>query len=96
MYELQTTSNFRKKYKKLAEKNKKLQDSVQKTLALLRLNPKYKSLKTHKVFLSQYGEVYSSFVTGDIRIIWMQIENKLIILLLDIGGHSGGKGVYNR
>ena len=94
MYELQTTSNFRKRYKNLAEKNKKLQDSVQKTLDLLRLNPKYKSLKTHKVFLSQYGEVYSSFVTGDIRIIWLQVETKLIILLLDIGGHSGSKSVY--
>ena len=94
MYELQTTSNFRKKYKKLVEKNKKLQSFVQKTLDLLRLNPKYKSLKTHKVFLSQYGEVYSSFVTGDIRIIWLQVENKLIILLLDIGGHSGSKSVY--
>ena len=94
MYELQTTSNFRKKYIKLAEKNKKLQNSVQKTLDLLRLNPKYKSLKTHKVFLSQYGEVYSSFVTGDIRIIWIQVENNLIILLLDIGGHSGSKGIY--
>ena len=94
MYELQTTSNFRKKYKKLVEKNKKLQNAIEKTLELLRSNPKYKSLKTHKVFLSQYGEVYSSFVTGDIRVIWIQIENKLIILLLDIGGHSGGKGVY--
>lgn len=94
MYELQTTSNFRKKYIKLAEKNKKLQDSFQKTLELLRTNPKYKSLKTHKVFLSQYGEVYSSFVTGDVRIIWMRVENKLVILLLDIGGHSGSKSVY--
>lgn len=94
MYELQTTSNFRRKYIKFAEKNKKLQNSVQKTLDLLRVNPKYKSLKTHKVFLSQYGEVYSSFVTGDIRIIWIQIGNKLLILLLDIGGHSGGKSVY--
>lgn len=94
MYELQTTSNFRKKYIKLAEKDKKLQHSVQKTLELLRTSPKYKSLKTHKVFLSQYGEVYSSFVTGDVRIIWMRIENKLIILLLNIGGHSGSKGVY--
>lgn len=94
MYELQTTSNFRKKYKKLARKNKKLQNAVEKTLELLRSNPKYKSLKTHKVFLSQYGDVYSSFVTRDVRIIWMQIENKLIILLLDIGGHSGSKGVY--
>ena len=94
MYELQTTSNFRKKYKKLVEKNKKLQNAIEKTLELLRSNPKYKSLKTHKVFLSQYGEVYSSFVTGDIRIIWIQIEEKLVILLLDIGGHSGSKGIY--
>ena len=94
MYEIQSISAFRKKYRKLIERNKKLEKAILQTIDLLKANPKYKSLKTHKVFLSNYGEVYSSYVTGDIRIIWMQIENKLIILLLDVGGHSGGKGVY--
>lgn len=94
MYEIQSISAFRKKYRKLIERNKKLEKAILQTIDLLKTNPKYKSLKTHKVFLSNYGEVYSSYVTGDIRIIWMQIENKLIILLLDVGGHSGSKGVY--
>lgn len=94
MYELETTSHFRKRYTKLAGKNQKLQKTIEKTLELLKKHPRYQSLKTHKVFISEYGEVNSSRVTGDIRIIWMKIENKLIILLLDIGGHSGGKGVY--
>ena len=94
MYDIQITSRFKKRYKKLTEKNKKLENIILKTLRLLRTDPGYKSLRTHKIFISSFGEVYSSYVTGDLRIIWMQVENKLIILLLDIGGHSGSTGVY--
>ncbi len=94
MYEIQSISAFRKKYRKFIERNKQLEKAILKTINLLKANPRYKSLKTHKIFYSNYGEVYSSFVTGDVRIIWMEIEGKLVILLLDIGGHSGGKGVY--
>ncbi len=94
MYEIQSISAFRKKYRKLTERNKKLEKAILLTIDLLKTNPKYKSLKTHKIFHSNYGEVYSSYVTGDIRIVWIEIDGKLIILLLDIGGHSGNKGVY--
>ncbi len=94
MYEIQSISAFRKKYRKFIERNKKLEKAILLTIEQLKVNPKYKALKTHKIFHSNYGEVYSSYVTGDVRIIWMQIENKLIILLLDIGGHSSGKSVY--
>ena len=94
VYDIQTTSRFRNRYKKLTGKNKKLESLILKTLKLLKTDPSYKSLRTHKVFISSFGEVYSSYVTGDLRIIWMWVESKLIILLLDIGGHSGGSGVY--
>jgi len=51
------------------------------------------SLKTHKVFISDYGKVYSSNVTGDIRVIW-SLEETYVLLLLDIGGHEGSTRVY--
>jgi mRNA-degrading endonuclease YafQ of YafQ-DinJ toxin-antitoxin module len=39
--------------------------------------------------------VYSSSISGDLRIIWEFSENEInIIDLLDIGGHSGSKSVY--
>ncbi len=94
MYELEVTSHFRRKYKKLVAKNKILKDQISYTLKQLAKDPKHKNLRSHKIIGSEYGDVFSSSVTGDIRIIWKDIDDKLILLLLDIGGHSGGKGVY--
>jgi mRNA-degrading endonuclease YafQ of YafQ-DinJ toxin-antitoxin module len=94
MYELETTSYFRKKYRKLTSKNSELITRVEKTLNQLAKNPKHKNLKSHKIMSAEYGEVISSSVTGDIRILWKKIDEKLILLLLDIGGHSGGSRVY--
>jgi len=38
---------------------------------------------------------FSSWLDPDLRIIWnFDGENKIVIILLDIGGHSGGKSVY--
>jgi mRNA-degrading endonuclease RelE of RelBE toxin-antitoxin system len=42
MYELETTSYFRKKYKKLTSKNTELITRVEKTLNQLAKNPKQK------------------------------------------------------
>ena len=50
-------------------------------------------------------DVFSSSVTGDIRIIWRYLDENIksktieileiqVLELLDIGGHSGGKSVY--
>ena len=40
------------------------------------------------------GKVYSSFISGDIRIIWEFSNGSLHILVLNIGGHSGTNNVY--
>lgn len=94
MYQLQASKNFRKKFAKLITNNKVIETKINKSLEQLSKNPAYPGLKTHKVDLANWGNVYSSWVTGDIRIIWRLIDQYLILLLLDIGGHSGSKGVY--
>lgn len=94
MYELEVTSHFRRKYKKLVAKNKILKDQIALSLKQLAKDPKSKNLRSHKITSSEYGNVFSSSVTGDIRIIWKEIDDKLVLLLLDIGGHSGARGVY--
>ena len=93
-WQLETTSHFRKKYSKLTKNNSKLIKQVEKTLLQLAENPKHKGLKSHKIKSSNFGEVISSRVSGDIRIIWKSVDEKLVLLLLDIGGHSGTNSVY--
>lgn len=68
---------------------------LNKTLKILAQEPFYPSLHTHKVISKNFGEQYSSRVTGDIRIIWCFHENHVLTLLvLDIGTHSGSHRVY--
>jgi Txe/YoeB family toxin of Txe-Axe toxin-antitoxin module len=93
-YQLEVTKKAAKKYKKLTTKNKHLQEKVQKILKILVDDPFHLKLKTHKVQITNYGIVYSSRITQDIRIIWDIENDKVTIVLLDIGGHSGSKGVY--
>jgi mRNA-degrading endonuclease YafQ of YafQ-DinJ toxin-antitoxin module len=73
-----------------------LKNKISKTITNLAENPKNPILKTHKVTTKVHGEVFSSSVTGDIRIIWLISDDKKItILLVDIGGHSGFDRVYD-
>ncbi len=90
---LKFAKKFAKKQKKLIYENQCLKPRIQKTLLALCIDPFYKSLRTHKIQIAD-GYVYSSRVTGDIRIIWEFENSELSILLLDIGGHEGSKGVY--
>jgi mRNA-degrading endonuclease YafQ of YafQ-DinJ toxin-antitoxin module len=94
MYKIETTSIFDKGYSKLIMNNKLLEKKILKTIEKLKEEPSYPGLKTHVVNLPSWGKVCSSWVTGDIRIIWKEIDCELILLLLDIGGHSGGAKVY--
>ncbi len=57
------------------------------------LDPYYPSLKTHKVDITNFGVVYSSRVTGDIRIVWKYL-NRDTIVILTTGGHDGKSSVY--
>lgn len=71
--------------------NKRLKTALQK----LAIDPAHPSLQSHKVNTVNYGEKWSSWVTGDIRIIWdYDSEERLVIILLDIGRHSGTHKVY--
>jgi mRNA-degrading endonuclease YafQ of YafQ-DinJ toxin-antitoxin module len=91
-YQIESTRHFNRKYKKLTDKNPTLIKRIDKALSKLLENPLDKSLKTHRIN-TKHGHSMSSYVTSDIRIIW-QLEDLENILLLDIGGHEGSKGVY--
>jgi mRNA-degrading endonuclease YafQ of YafQ-DinJ toxin-antitoxin module len=92
-HEIEYTSHFQKKYKKIIEKNSNLIKRTEKTLSMLQDNPMHKSLQSHKI-KSKSGSVMSSYVTSDIRIIWTLDEDAQTILLHDIGGHEGTNSVY--
>jgi mRNA-degrading endonuclease YafQ of YafQ-DinJ toxin-antitoxin module len=95
VYRIQVDKNFNKKYLKLIKNNDVLRKKIIKTIEQLAKDPFYPSLKSQTVVLPELGKTYSSRVTGDIRIIWnFDSNNALILILIDIGGHSGSKGVY--
>lgn len=95
MYKLRATLSYKNTFNKLAQNDEALKKRVMVSLFKLVKNPKHPSLHSHKVGTVLYGQRWSSSVTGDIRIIWdYDSETRLIILLLDIGGHSGTHKVY--
>ena len=95
MFTLIFTKPFDKSYKSIIKENKEIAKKARKALLLLEQDPFYPSLKTHRVNTKNYGEKWSSWATGDIRIIWdYDTENRLVIILLDIGKHSGVHKVY--
>lgn len=95
MFTLVFTKNFDETYISVIRENKATEKKIRKTLHFLAQDPFYPSLKTHKANTRNYGEKWSSWVTGDIRIIWdYDTEKRLVIILLDIGKHSGTHKVY--
>lgn len=68
---------------------------TKKAIKLMRTDPFYPSLKSHKVNTRNFGERWSSWITGNLRIIWdFDTEKQLVILLLAITKHSGGHKEY--
>ena len=95
MYKLSFEKNFLKASKKLSNKKRLKLKQLNIVLERLRENPFSQSLKTHRVDSKNHGKAWSSRVDGDLRIIWnFDSEDRVIILLLDIGGHSGTDKVY--
>ena len=95
MFILRFLDSFNPTYKALIKGNREKEKRTRKALNLLRLDPFYPSLKTHKVYTKSFGERWSSWVTGDIRIIWdFDERQKLTILLLAITEHSGTHREY--
>ena len=93
-FTLRPLPRFARKFKKLVQPGSALAVRFERTLTLLAQNPAAPSLRTHKVDLAGV-KVYSSSVTGDLRVIWRYADGVLdVIDLLDVGGHEGSRGVY--
>jgi len=95
MFTFIATDPFKESRAKIVANNEQLKKRLKTTLYKLASNPLHPSLKSHKVNTSKHGVQWSSWVTGDIRIIWKYGSlERLVIILLDIGGHSGSRKVY--
>ncbi len=95
MYTVIPTRSFDQAYISLTKKNATLKRRTIKTIQLLAENPRHPSLHSHKVVSRKYGEMWSSRVTADIRIIWNYNSKEIqVIDLYDIGGHTGTHKVY--
>jgi mRNA-degrading endonuclease YafQ of YafQ-DinJ toxin-antitoxin module len=95
MYAIDFASTFSPTHKKVIKGDKKLEKRLEKTLLLLKNDPFYPSLKSHKVDTRNFGKKWSSRITGDLRIIWdFYPEEKLIIILFAITSHTGKHREY--
>ncbi|MBI1869518.1 type II toxin-antitoxin system mRNA interferase toxin, RelE/StbE family [Candidatus Gottesmanbacteria bacterium] len=95
MYDLHFASTFAPTYKALIKNNQELEKRTKKALRLLKNDPLYPSLKSHKVNTRNFGQKWSSWITSDLRVIWdFDEERKLVILLFAITRHSGSHREY--
>jgi mRNA-degrading endonuclease YafQ of YafQ-DinJ toxin-antitoxin module len=96
MIKLIFTDYFLKKVKLLTKKNSTLKKKIIDKLEVLANNPFEPNLRTHKAGSIKYDkELYSSSITGDIRVLWEFTQDTIeIIEVLDLGSHSGKNKVY--
>ncbi len=62
---------------------------------MLKQDPLYPTLKSHKIITKKGKKAFSSRLTNDLRIIW-NYQNGIakVIDIIDIGGHEGKNKVY--
>ena len=66
-------------------------------MLLLKSDPRYPSLKSHKVDTIENKNVWVSWITGDLRLVWYYNEKKeLVITCIQVGTHSGANQIYNQ
>lgn len=87
-YKIKPTVKYLRKEIKLSKKNPALKSRIDNTLRVLQISPFSSKLKTHKVGNLDRYILWSSRVTGDIRIIWVKDNDNITIVLIDIGGHD--------
>lgn len=79
---------YHKKFDKHFEKlTFKLQDKVIETIDLFKINPHNPSLKNHTLKGEMAGK-NSISVTGDIRIIFEEHDNYILVIMLNVGTHN--------
>jgi mRNA-degrading endonuclease YafQ of YafQ-DinJ toxin-antitoxin module len=94
-FKLNYLQNFLTSSRKIFKKNNQLEEKTDNALDLLKKDPFYPSLKSHKVTYINGKRTFSSSVTGNIRIIWNYSEKEIrVIDILDIGGHEGKNKIY--
>ena len=95
MYVLRFLDSFKSTYDALIKGNQEKEKRAKKALNLLRQAPLYPSLKSHKVNTKSFGERWSSWITGNLRIIWdYDPEEKMRIMLFAIVPHTGTHKEY--
>ena len=86
-YSLYRTKEYAKDLRKILKKNKDLTLRIERAVIRILRDPFSPSLRTHQVNIPSLGKVYSSRISGDVRILWT-FEEEGVILLQRVGGHS--------
>ncbi len=95
MYVLRFATSFSVSYQALIKGNKVYEKRMDKALRLLKNDPFYPSLKSHKVNTRNFKTKWSSWITGDLRVIWDFDEAETgIIIVLVVAKHSGTHREY--
>jgi len=87
MFELIFSDSYLKKEQKFFKKHKELLDRYKKVLHILRVNPKYPSLRLHKL-QGNLKEYYSISINIQYRVVINFIIEDGKIIFIDIGGHE--------
>ena len=96
MFKLKFLVGFAKSYKKIIKGNSILEKQFLKTLKLLKIDPQYPSLQSHKVDVVGQSDVWVSRMSGDVRIAWLyDEEEQLVINCIKLGTHGGANQIYN-
>lgn len=96
MFKIVFYDGFEKDYAKIIRPNKVLMNKFQKVIKVLAVDPKYPSLKSHKVRIQDGREVWASSISADVRIAWVYSGDQLVILVLAVGRHSGSSQIYSQ
>ena len=89
MYQLITTTRFKRDLKKVKhnEKDFKLTTAVLKVLQAKGIKGIPLKMKPHKL-AGKYSDNWECHIKPDLLIIWIQIESPKVIKLIRIGSHS--------
>ena len=95
MYVLLFANSFPSTYKSLIRGIKEYEKRTNKSLKLLKYNPFYPSLHSHKVKTRNFGEKWSSWISGVIRIFWdFDRKEKERINIFAVVSHTGRHREY--
>lgn len=95
MYALRFLASFNPTYSAIVKGDPEKEKRTRKALNFLRQAPFYPSLKSHKVNTRSFGERWSSWISGDLRIIWdFDPEEKMRIIIFAIVTHTGTHREY--